>query len=77
MHSDTNTSALDRESEDSINRSINEIARDMTVIVIAHKPATVLRARRIVVMDDGRVADSGSHEDLLIRNGFYQQLAAG
>ena len=73
---DEATSALDRESEDIINTSINEIARDTTVIVIAHKPATVLRARRVVVMEDGKIVDTGTHDELNLRNGFYQKLAA-
>jgi len=74
---DEATSALDRESEDIINAAINEIARDITVIVIAHKPATVLRANRIVVMEDGEITDTGTHDELSKRNGFYKKLAAG
>ena len=72
---DEATSALDRESEDIINASINEIARDTTVIVIAHKPATVLRAKRVVVMEDGKIIDAGTHDELAVRNEFYKKLA--
>ena len=74
---DEATSALDRESEETINHAINEIAKDMTVMVIAHKPATVLRASRVAVMEDGRIVDIGSHDELITRNVFYCKLAAG
>jgi len=71
---DEATSALDRESEDVINSSINEIAQSTTVIVIAHKPSMVLRAKCIIVMEDGKIIDSGTHEELKTRNDFYAKL---
>ena len=47
-----------------------------TTLVIAHRLATVLKADRIVVMDEGRVVEEGSHAELVARNGLYARLAA-
>lgn len=71
---DEATSSLDRESEEIIHHSINEIAKDTTVIVITHKPAAVLRARKIVAMEDGIITAAGSHEELMQNNTLYQKL---
>lgn len=71
---DEATSALDKESEDVINDSINQIAENTTVIVIAHKPTMILRAKRIIVMEDGKIVDSGTHDELNSRNDFYMKL---
>ena len=72
---DEATSALDRLSEEAVNRAIDEIARDRTVLVISHKPATVLRARKAVVIEDGAVAGYGGREQLLESSGFYRKIA--
>lgn len=72
---DEATSALDRLSEDVVNRAIDDISRDMTVLVISHKPVTVHRAKTVVVIEDGAVTGCGSHEQLLYSNGFYRKLA--
>ena len=71
---DEATSALDRQSEDIINDAINRVAEDITVIVIAHKPETVLRAKKVVVMEEGRIVAQGSHEELINNNGFYKNI---
>lgn len=71
---DEATSSLDRESEEIIHHSINEISKDTTVIVITHKPAAVLRARKIVAMEDGIITAAGSHEELMQNNTLYQKL---
>ena len=71
---DEATSSLDKPSEDVINDAINEIAKDMTVIVITHKPATALRAKKVVVMENGRITAVGTHEQLLNKNKYYTKL---
>lgn len=72
---DEATSSLDKPSEDVINDAINEIAKDMTVIVITHKPATALRAKKIIVMENGSITSVGTHEQLLNKNNYYTNLA--
>ena len=71
---DEATSSLDKPSEDVINDAINEIAKDMTVIVITHKPATALRAKKVVVMENGLITAVGTHEQLLNKNKYYTNL---
>ena len=71
---DEATSALDRQSEDIINDAINRISEDVTVIVIAHKPETVLRAKKVVVMEEGRIVAKGTHEELMNNNEFYKNI---
>ena len=71
---DEATSALDRQSEDIINDAINRISEDVTVIVIAHKPETVLRAKKVVVMEEGRIVAEGTHEELINNNEFYKNI---
>lgn len=72
---DEATSSLDKPSEDVINDAINDISKDITVIVITHKPATVLRAKKIVVIEDGEITDIGTHDELWNKNKFYTTLA--
>lgn len=72
---DEATSALDRQSEDIINDAVNEIAKDMTVIVITHKPATALRAKKVVVIENGEITAEGTHEQLFNENKYYTKLA--
>ncbi len=71
---DEATSALDRQSEDIINDAINRISEDVTVIVIAHKPETVLRAKKVVVMEEGRIVAQGTHEELINNNESYKDM---
>lgn len=71
---DEATSSLDKMSEDIINNSINEISNDVTVIVISHKPATVLRARNILVIDNGEVVAEGGQDELVDSNKYYREM---
>ncbi|MFQ6546934.1 ABC transporter ATP-binding protein [Aestuariibius sp. 2305UL40-4] len=68
---DEATSALDSEVEAVIQTALDTVMEDKTVIAIAHRLSTIARMDRIVVLDDGRIAEQGSHDDLLARNGLY------
>ncbi|MFT2016746.1 ABC transporter ATP-binding protein [Streptomyces sp. 796.1] len=74
---DEPTSHLDAVNETALTTVMTDIARECTVLVIAHRLSTVQHADQIVVLDDGRVADCGRHEDLLTRSPTYRELAAG
>jgi subfamily B ATP-binding cassette protein MsbA len=71
---DEATSALDNESEHRIQRALEEIMADRTTVVIAHRLSTVERADVIVVMDQGSIVATGSHQELLAQGGLYAQL---
>ena len=73
---DEATSALDAESERMVQAALEAAMADRTTIVIAHRLATVQRADRIVVMDGGRIVDTGTHAELVVRGGLYARLAA-
>ena len=71
---DEATSAVDNETESAIQKSINLIAKDRTTILIAHRLSTIRHAHRIVVLDAGRVVQSGTHDELVAQVGVYQKL---
>ena len=72
---DEATSSLDAESENLLQQALQELMANRTVIVIAHRLATVKKVNRIIVMDRGRVVDSGAHDSLIARDGIYARLA--
>jgi len=71
---DEATSALDAKSEKLVQQALDKLAEGRTTLVIAHRLSTVRDADKIVVMDQGRVVDEGTHEELLDRGGIYAQL---
>ena len=72
---DEATSALDGESERAVHQGIDEVLHGRTAFVIAHRLSTVRHADRIVVLDQGRIVEQGTHEDLLARRSLYWYLA--
>ncbi len=71
---DEATSSLDTKSERRIQEALNELMKNRTTLVIAHRLSTVERADQIIVLDDGRIVECGTHADLLSANGHYAML---
>jgi ATP-binding cassette, subfamily B, bacterial len=72
---DEATSSLDAESEMLVQRALDHLMQGRTTLVIAHRLATVLKADRILVMENGRIVEEGTHQTLVKKNGIYASLA--
>jgi ATP-binding cassette, subfamily B, bacterial MsbA len=73
---DEATSALDTESEQMVQKALDNLMAYRTTFVIAHRLSTVLNADKIIVLEKGRVVESGAHKDLLEKNGLYSRLCS-
>jgi ABC-type multidrug transport system fused ATPase/permease subunit len=71
---DEPTSALDTHTEEALLECLQELMRNRTTFIIAHRLSTVSRAHRIIVLDDGRIIESGSHRELVSRNSAYARM---
>ncbi len=71
---DEATASIDPENERLIQHAISELTKGKTIITIAHRLATIHNADQILVVDDGRIAEAGTHEELIRKNGIYKRF---
>jgi ATP-binding cassette, subfamily B, multidrug efflux pump len=71
---DEATSSVDSDTEDMIRQAIEKMMNGRTAIVIAHRLSTIQKADKIIVLDHGEIKEAGSHDELLLKEGFYDQL---
>lgn len=71
---DEATSALDNETQENIQKAINNISSEYTMIIIAHRLSTIKNCNKIIVIDDGKVSGIGTHNELYKKNEIYKSL---
>ena len=71
---DEATASVDSDTERHIQQAINEINGKHTIVAVAHRLSTIKNADRILVLKDGRIAESGSHDELMAKGGIYRDL---
>lgn len=73
---DDSFSALDYQTDTALRRALKEKTADSTVIIVAQRISTILHAEKIIVLDEGKIAGMGTHEELLQSNEIYRQIAS-
>jgi ATP-binding cassette subfamily B protein len=71
---DDSLSAVDSETDAKIRQALRQNLGDSTVILISHRVTTLMQAEKIMVLDKGRIAEIGSHEELMAKNGIYRKI---
>ena len=71
---DEATASLDSESEKKVHKAIDNIVKDRTVIIIAHRLSTIINANKIIVIEQGKIIEEGTHKELLESNKKYKKL---
>ena len=71
---DEATSSVDSVTEKQIQRAVNNLVKDRTTIIIAHRLSTIRNANKIIVMNHGTIVESGTHEELMKKNGLYATM---
>lgn len=74
---DEATANVDPENEDRLQKAIEELTRDKTIIMIAHRLKTVRNADQILVVDDGKIVQQGKHDELITQKGIYADFVLG
>ena len=73
---DEATSSVDNETEAALQRSLSRISKQRTTMIIAHRLSTIVHADKVVVMEQGRISEEGTHSSLLEEGGVYRELWA-
>jgi len=71
---DEATSSLDTKTEQEINQALDGVSRGRTAIIIAHRLSTIVNADEIIVLDQGQIAERGTHRTLMAKKGLYQKM---
>ena len=71
---DEATSSLDTKTEQDITQALDRVSRGRTLVIIAHRLSTIVNADEIIVLDQGRIAERGTHRKLMAKKGLYQKM---
>ena len=71
---DEATSSLDNETQSEIQKAISNLKNEYTILIIAHRLSTIVNCNKIMIVEEGKISDSGTHEELINRNRTYQVL---